>query len=65
MYSNTGWQLTQILFHQPSGYKEVTLSRHLYTIVMSILWYKITTGTLTLRLRTDGDRLIPLTVPIS
>ena len=39
---------------------EVILSRHLYTMVVTILWYKITTGTVTLGLRTDGDRLIPL-----
>ena len=43
----------------------VILSRHLYTIVMTILWYKITTGTVILGLRTDGDQLIPFAVPIS
>ena len=41
------------------------LLRHLCITAYTVLWYKKTTGTLNLRLRTDGDRFILLSVPIS
>ena len=57
LYSSGDQLIYFYFFKRPT---EVILSRHLYIMVVTILWYKITTGTVTFGLRTDGDRLIPL-----